>query len=291
MISRSKFMVPGIARNGFVRTLATGVVIAAMSASYNHPSAYAGGVSAVHLVNDSHQDAVKVLNGGGTFVTDFKGTNDVSISLLAGTLQGYEDGTFGGPKPGNNPGYLQTYLGSPATGTGSGALGDLLELETKAPAVGVAPTSIQFDFSKPLTSLDSILIQDVDTSEQYQILAYQKTAGGYVQVSELGWTHVPLTGQTGILPNSSWPIWDPSNGTLTANTSGGLPDNLDMLIADQPIDRIIFRSTRTTQGFTAQIQFITPLSNSAVPEPTSLVLTACGGAVLLTVTRRRNSGR
>jgi hypothetical protein len=254
-----------------VRVLGGILLLIAMATSSSH-----AGTEAVHLVNDMGQRAADFLRAGGTFVTDYKGTNDVTISVLAGTTETIGESFFGGATPGNNPDYLKNFAGNLVDGTSDGTIGAIATVRTEFPALTNVATSLQFDFSIPLTTNDRMLVVDVDQGEQYQITAYHKVGDTYVPVSLLDWTHQQFSGATGITPNSTWATWDPADGLLTGNTVGvSLDDPLDVLIPDQTIDRIVFSTTANSVGGLASLQFVNPQS---VPEPASIML--LGSAVL-----------
>ncbi len=227
--------------------------------------AYAQNIPAVHLINDASQDAKTVLNSGVPFTTDFRGSGDVVITELAGTVNSLYADNYGGSTPGNNPGYLTTFVGATANGTGSGTAGGFSLLETN---YGAPYLSLQYDFAQPLTSADRILVADTDNAEQYQVQAYRLVNGAYQAVSLAGWVHESFSGQTGTTPNASWPIWDPTTGTLTSNTGGAghlLNEPLDVLTPDQPVDRIVFTKLDGSDG-SAAIQIIeVPAADVALP--------------------------
>jgi hypothetical protein len=229
----------------------------------------------VEWINQSGGNAVTSLNGSGSFVTDFKGTDDVMVSLLTGSVNSIYQENFGGPTPGNNPSYVTDFVGSPLNGTGNGVPGVILTLETGFDA---ERTSLQFDFAQPLTPADRFLIADIDNNEQYQIEAFVQNELVYQSVDLTGWTHESLTGQTGVLPDSRWAIWYPQIGLLDSNAGGNINEPLDALTPDQDIDRITITELRG--GGTVVVQFI------SVPEPTAWVTALLAFSGFLTIPRR-----
>jgi hypothetical protein len=241
---------------------------------WNTPRSDAGEV--VQLINGSGQVAANVLNSGGTFVTSFQGTNDVSITLLSGTMDAsYVDNYPAATANCNNPSYISSFVGSTANGTGDGSPGGFNLLQETAGA------SVQFDFSTPLTSSDHFLIADVDTTEKYAMTAYTLSGGVYTAVSLTAWTLNAYTGQMGELPNSQWPTWNPTGGgpttgIFTSNANGvDLNEPLDVLTPSQSISRIVL--TEISGNGTPGLQFYA----SAVPEPSSVVLFVVGSGVML----------
>ena len=60
-------------------------------------------IPVIHLVNQANQDLYDALTAKTTFVTDFKGSNDVTITRLAGSVgQDFVD-SFGGADSHGNP--------------------------------------------------------------------------------------------------------------------------------------------------------------------------------------------
>jgi hypothetical protein len=209
-----------------------------------------GNDNVVHWINSASQSALTVLNSGGTFTTDFKGSGDVAIKLVSGTLNSLYGENFAA-SPGNNPSWVTGFIGSSAQGTGSGAPGHWTVLETTSPSTNLS--SVQFDFSRPLLPGDRILLLDCDSNEQYHIEAFLKSGGDYNVESLAGWTFESYTGQTGITPNNQWPTWQSGGGLLTASTSGNLNEPLDVLVPDARVDRIIF--SKLSGGGSGEIQF------------------------------------
>jgi len=118
----------------------------------------------VQLINGSTQRAADVLNSGSPFVTSFRGTDDLTITLLSGTMDASYEDTFPASNPGHsisNPDYLSHFVGSAAKGTGDVTIGTLNLLQPTGGSV------LQFDFSKPLAAGDHFLIADVDNGEHY----------------------------------------------------------------------------------------------------------------------------
>ena len=207
----------------------------------------------IHLTNASSQGAVATLNAGSPFTTDFKASNDVTITSLVGPLDPVYTDNFARSPTGNNPGYLVAYLGSSDNGTGTSTVGDFDFLQTHE---GTPFTSLQFDFARPLGTGDRIIVADVDTTEEYQVKAYHLVSGSYQALSLTGWKHEQFSGQTGISPDSTFSTWDPSAGTLTSNAnSGNLNEPLDVFTPDKPVDRLVITQTAGTSG-NAGIQVI-----------------------------------
>lgn len=216
----------------------------------------AGASSAVHAVqviqwiNSASQRADTVLGSASTFTTNFRGTNDVTVTKLSGNVNGLFIDNYGGLTPGNNPSYLTTFVGSVANGTGDGTPGHMEMFQFTGAAIG----SFQFDFAQPLSSTDRLLLVDIDAGEQYQIDAFSLVGGNYVPVGKAGWTYEPFSGQTGITPNNLWPTWDGASGVLAAS-SAGLNEELAVLTPDQPISRLIISKTAGA-GFSTGFQVI-----------------------------------
>jgi hypothetical protein len=211
-------------------------------------SVYAASV--IHWVNASNQNGSTALNNTGTFTTTFRSANDVTVTLLSGTVSGTFNDNFGGPTPGNNPVYLTTFVGSAAMGTGDGVAGHVGYLNMTGAATG----SLQFDFAQPLTSADRLLFVDTDSNEQYHVEAYALVSSSYVPVSLVGWTYETFSGQTGVTPDSRWPTWNGSTGFLTA-TSSALNEELSVLTPDQPVSRLVISKT-TGAGASTGFQVI-----------------------------------
>ena len=237
----------------------------------------------IHWINNSGQNGATQLGSTGTFTTSFQGTNDVTVTQLAGSGTTLVNNAFGGATPGNNPSYITTYLGSPAAGSGTGTAGTfgLLGGDTAD-----ATASLQFTFATPLTSYSHLMLVDVDTTEQYQIKAYSLIDGTYVQLSLAGWTHNSYSGQTGITPNASWAVWNAANGTLTAPAGDPqLNSPLDVLTPDENVDRIVVSKLSGTGGGWA-FDIV-----DSVPEPSSTVAIAAGTLWLCWFLRLRRNSR
>src|SRR5262245_43926069 len=99
----------------------------------------------VHWTNNAAQDVITTLSGGDVFTTNFKGTNDVQVSLVSGALPDLYEEYFGAPNPGTNPGWVTEYVGSAMHGTGDGTAGTWRMLEPSRSA-----SKLLFDFSIPL---------------------------------------------------------------------------------------------------------------------------------------------
>ena len=238
---------------------------------------------AIQWINASSQNGATQLNNTGTFTTSFQGTNDVTVTQLAGNVSGLVNNSFGGATPGNNPGYITSFLGSPITGTGTGTAGTFGLLGGDGTD---ATASLEIDFSVPLMLNSHIMFGDVDTTEQYQIQAYSLVDGTYVQLSLAGWTHNSFSGQTGITPNANWATWDPSNGTLTASAGNPqLNSPLDVLTPDQNVDRLVISKLSGTGGGWA-FDVV-----DGVPEPSSVPAIGAGALGLCWVLRLRRNAR
>jgi hypothetical protein len=226
----------------------------AVCVAFGLPAVHAASV--IHWINDSNQDSATVLNGGGPFTTTFRTSNDVTAMELSGHTSGHFIDNFGGPTPGNNPGYLTTFVGSAGNGTGDGTAGHVAFLDMAGTATG----SMQFDFAQPISSADRLLFVDADSTEQYHIEAFSLVSSTYVPISLLGWTYETFSGQTGVTPDSRWPSWDPVNGLITA-TSSALNEGLSVLTPDQLVSRLVISKT-TGAGASTGFQVI------EVPSPT-----------------------
>jgi hypothetical protein len=176
-------------------------------------------IPVIHWINGS-SSTISLSNPGDSFTTNFRGSNDVTVTLLSGGGPGLFTEAYGGSTPGNNPIYLRNFVGQTSNGTGDGTAGDVRTLNMTGGSTG----SLQFDFAQPLTSADRIMLTDIDFTESYTILAYDKVGVNFVQVSTAGWTNLAYSGETGITPDSRWPNWNGTNGTLTSNTSSGLSE-------------------------------------------------------------------
>jgi hypothetical protein len=239
-------------------------------------------ISAVHWINSSGKNAVTELNAGRVFVTDFKGSNDLTVTESFGGVNSIYTDTFTG-SPGNNPAYLSNFLGSSTNGTGNGNPGALSFLESCFCA-----NTLQFDFSQPLTAGDRIVIADIDFNEKIQISAFSLVGADYVPVSLAGWLEQSFTGMTGTLPNSTWASWNASNGLFTAGSASNLNEPLNVLVPDQAISRVVFSKFNTPSPASTEIQFI---ANAGIlPEPSTILLGGIGG-LAWAFGRRRNAIR
>ncbi len=223
--------------------------------------------------NASNQDAPTVINAGGTFITNYCGTNDLTISAGSGLSisRFMEEFTSGGAS--NNPSYLTTFTGASSNYTGDSLTSHLDTMVFKN-------RTLQFDFAQPLTSAQRLLVFDTDFNEVVTIQAFTKVGNVYTPVSLLGWTHETFSGMETIAPNSKWATWNASLGRLTGSGLSA-KEPINALTPDQSIDRIIITST-INSGIDEAVQFI------SVPEP------ACGLAILLltmTTLKSRPSSR
>jgi hypothetical protein len=230
---------------------------------------------AVHWIKDAGQNAATVLNTNGVFITDFKGIDDLTVTRLTSDPVALYVEMFGGTTPGNNPGYLTTFVGLTNNGTGDGTYGDIEDLNMTADATG----ALQFDFLYPLAPEDRILLVDVDGPEEYLLQAYVLNDSSYVQETNLaGWTAQDFSGTTGITPNSTWPVWNPTLGTVTSGTSQNLDQELFVLAPDQNISRLVVSKQNSgALNWNSDITFLSL---------TSLILTIqrAGANVVLTWT-------
>ena len=226
-------------------------------------------LTVVHWVNDAGQDAPTVLNTNGVFTTNFKAHNDVTVTpLTSDSDHVLYVNTFGGPSPGNNPGYLTGFVGVTNNGTGDGVAGDITDLDMTYDATG----TLQFDFLSPLTPQDRILLMDVDGSEQYLLQAYVFNGSSYDQVSLTGWIGEDFSGQTGITPDANWPVWNPAAGTVTSGTSASLNDELFVLTPDQNINRLVI-TKQSGGGWSTGVTFLSLTTTLAIQKSgTNVVL-------------------
>jgi hypothetical protein len=213
----------------------------------------------IHLINNAGSNALTSLNAGSNFITSFKGSNDVVITPVKGPLNSLLLESLGSSHAANNPLYATTFAGSTSLGTGDGIVGDIKTFET---ALGAVSNVFRFDFSVPLTSLDHVLLFDVESGEKYGLQAFVLRSGVYQQVSMTNWAHENYAGQTGVAPDATWAIWDSTNGLLTAATTAGQSEPLVVLTPDQPIDRVVF-SRYELPGGSASIQFLAELGSIA----------------------------
>jgi hypothetical protein len=203
----------------------------------------------VHWINNAGQSAVAQLNSTGEFITNYKATNDVSVKLLAGSVNSAYQENFATTGSNNNPGYLTGFFGVSSNGTGNGVAAQMICLET---ALSSTAVTLQFDFAVPLTPQDRILLADADTGEQYVIEAFKNSQA----ISVSGWRSFSYSGQSTQLPDASWPVWNPATGTLTASTTGNLNEPLVVLAPDQTVDRVVLQKNPVGSGSLA-IQFLT----------------------------------
>ena len=120
-------------------------------------------------------------------------------------------------------------------------------------------------FASPLTPQDHILLADADTLEQYVIKGFVFNGAAYQQVSTLGWDYLYCSGQMGQLPDSRWPTWIPSSGTLTSPVSTALDEPLVVLTPGGNIDRIQLTKVPGGSG-TLEIQFVSETTSSTGPQ-------------------------
>jgi hypothetical protein len=157
--------------------------------------------------------------------------------------------------------------------------------------VSNTPVTIQFDFAIPVTSADRILIGDVDHSEAYTVQAFTLSGATYTAVNLSGWTEQNISGQTGVLPNSSWASWtvspDGLTGSFSANTGGELNEPYGVLTPNQSIDRIIF--TKLPQGNGSAVFNV--ISGAAVPEPGTIAGAGLAASLCIWRFARRQFGR
>jgi hypothetical protein len=84
-----------------------------------------------------------------SFTTNFRGSNDVTVTLVSGNGPAAYTEWFGGASSGNNPGYLgylKNFVGSFNDGTGGDGVGVIQTLEM----TGGSTNSLQFDFAQSL---------------------------------------------------------------------------------------------------------------------------------------------
>jgi hypothetical protein len=200
----------------------------------------------VHWTNNASQDVLSTLTSGNVFTTNFKGTNDVQVSLVSGAVPDLYDEFFGAPNPGTNPSWVTDYVGSVLHGTGDGTAGVWRMLEPSRSA-----SQLQFDFVIPLVAGDRLLIADVDNTETYQFEAYKRVGASYASTPVTGWQNQPHSGQTGLAPDSRWPTW--SNNFITGS-GNALFEPLNVLRIDGTVDRIVFTNQGNPDG-TPALQF------------------------------------
>jgi hypothetical protein len=234
----------------------------------------------VHLVNDSGQDIYDTLSSSVPFVTDFKGTNDVTITELAGVLLPDYIDSFGGVYGSENPSYITNFVGATSNGTGDGMPGDLEDIQT---SLGL---TIEFDFASRLTPNDHLFLIDCDWVEQYHIQAFIKSGTNYAAESLVNWKVQNFPGSTGEIPNKTFPLWDGTNGLLVSQTSNlNLNEPLTVFTPDQTVDRVIVSQTAGAGGSgSATLQFIHPFVPNAAPILPFIPTQTVDELTLLTVT-------
>jgi hypothetical protein len=256
------------------------ILLALLVASASTNSLSRADDAVVHWTNGASQDAVQVLSNGEVFVTDFKGVNDVRVTVISGAIPDLYDEEFGGFAPGNNPDWITEFVGDPLKGTGDGTAGVWRMLEPSRSAA-----VLQFDFAMPLVAGDRMMIADVDNTEMYRIQAYAQAGSGgdFLPVSANGWLRENFSGQTGIPPDERWPVWT-TDGYLTA-TGTALFEPLVVLTFDQRIDRITFTNPGDPAG-TPAIQFVSPAglpgdyNNNGTVDAADYVVWRNGGPLL-----------
>jgi len=224
----------------------------------------------IHWINDLGQDGRAVLSAGSNFITSFKGTNDVTVKLLSGSVNSIFQEVFsvGGTNI-NNPAFLTNFVGLAANGTGDGNPSRLKCLETALSG----SVLLEFDFAIPLTSADRLVIADVDTGEEYGILASFQGSSLFPS----NWVYTAYSGGTTQLPDSSWPVWDSNQGTLTAATTGNLFEPLSVLAPKLSMDRVVISRFNQGSGSIA-LQFINVATPSGSP---ALKIQSVGGNAVL----------
>jgi hypothetical protein len=227
--------------------LACGLIFVPLTAPGGIPS-----LPVLHLVNESGQNIENTLSSSVPFVTDFKGTNDVTVTELAGSLDSDYIDTFGGADSFDNPSYITNFVGAAANGTGDGTAGDIEDIQTSG------GLSLQFDFALRLTPDDRFFLIDCDNTEQYEVQAFIKSGSNYIAESLVNWVVQNYAGSTEELPNSSFPVWTATNGFLTAQ-GAGLDEPLTVFTPDQTVDRVIVTQD-VSGGGTATLQFINPVA-------------------------------
>jgi hypothetical protein len=197
----------------------------------------------VHWINSSGRN-VADLTDGQTFVTDFKGSNDLNLKLT-GSIEVPHNIALPA-LPGNNPGYLYGFEGSSANGTGNGDTGTVRFLRTDHDSTN---STLDFQFAQPLTPLDRLVIEDVDSNERYHITAYVRNGTSYQAMSMANWVHQNYSGRMGVKPDDRWASWDGATGMLDDSSNGADLDNpVTVLQPDQPIDRVVIDKTASTNG-------------------------------------------
>ena len=218
-------------------------------------------IPALHLINDSGVDIYTALSTNNVFVTDYKGKNDVKVTLLAGSLAADYIDTFGGADGFGNPSYITNFLGAATNGTGNGVVGSIEDIQT------YDGLSVQFDFALRLTPEDRLFIIDCDNTEEYQVQVFIKNGASFAAESLVNWSVTNFAGSTKELPTTGFPIWNGSTGVLTSGGSS-LDEPLTVFRPDQPVDRVIIGQIADSGG-TASLQFVTA-------GPPSLTITLIG---------------
>lgn len=262
-----------------MKTKPTHLILCLLTVMLAALNAAAQNIPAAHWINDAGDDVGTVLDNDLTtnavFITSFKSTNDLVVTRLSpDSIDTYND-VFGGAYPGNNPPYLTQFVGAYTNGTGDGTPGDFTDLEMTYDQTG----TLQFDFLSRLTPQDRILLVDVDGAEKYQIQAFVLTNSTYTPANLAGWVAEPFSGTTGILPDSTWPVWDPNAGTVTSGTTSGLDEEILALTPDQPIDRLVI-SKLAVSGWSTSVTFVSP----GVATPTQLQIQRSGSNAVLSWT-------
>jgi hypothetical protein len=92
-------------------------------------------------------------------------------------------------------------------------------------------------------------------------------------VSFAGWPTNDYSGTAGILPNSSWPAWNPATGVLTSGSTTNINEEIFALTPAQNINRLVV-TKQSVSGWSTDITFV-----SADP---TLSLRLSGANVILT---------
>jgi hypothetical protein len=246
-VTSTATLAPGGVVGGTLRVTGNVSQTGTFTARLNAPS-----IPSIHLINGAGQSLTGAFAAGQPFVTDFRGTDDVTVTPVGGQLAARFNSFY--TPAGNNPAFLTGFIGPAANGTGNGTAGTLATSELSA----IGNAGVQYDFAQPLTSADRFLVEDVDLTEQYLIRAFVRSGANYVQVPLTGWVHQALTGGTGVQPDSRWPTWDPAAGTLTGTNSGNLSEPVDAFTPDQPIDRVVFTRMPGGGPGTPTLQVVEP---------------------------------
>lgn len=237
-------------------------------------------VPVIHLVNRSNQYIYEVMSTNIIFITDFKGSNDVTITRLAGHVGADFVDAFGSSYSHGNPDYLTNFVGSPTNGTGDDIPGDINCIQTDAGNL----LSLQFDFALGLTVVDRLLLIDCDNSEQYRIQAYVKNGSTYNAVSLNGWGVQNYEGSTQDPNLGGFPSWSASSGLLTSSGEV-LNEPLTIFTPNQTIDRVVITQTASTG--TADIQFVhaaqVNLGSLVISRQTTNVLIKIPGGIVVPV--------